>query len=227
MAYGKPPAVVPWSYSSLTAYETCPRRFYLTKVTKQVTEPQTEATMHGNEVHKALELATKGERQLPEKYAQYHPIVMRLRDRPGKKLIEYKFGLTRTFKPTEFFGKDVWVRGVFDYGCLQETTGVILDHKTGKPKTDADQLRLFAGVALSAFPYLESVKTGYLWLAHNKVDSETFTRDDLPDIWQDFSMRVRRMEISLRDDDFPPNPSGLCRAWCPVGKRLCEFCGKD
>lgn len=221
------PNVVPWSYSSLQAYETCPRRYKITKIDKLVTEPQTQATMWGNEVHKALELAGKGEQPLPERFKEYQPIVMRLQKSAGKKLFEYKFGLNKSLKPTTFFGKDVWVRGVIDVGLIGTKTGVILDHKTGKPKTDGDQLKLFAGVAFSAFPHLEKVHTGYLWLAHNKVDQATFTKADAPNIWGEFAMRVRRMEISQEKDDFPPKPSGLCREWCPVGRKLCEFCGKD
>ena len=55
-----------WSYSALTAFETCPRRFELTRVTRQVKEPQTEATIWGNEVHKALELFAKDGKPLPK-----------------------------------------------------------------------------------------------------------------------------------------------------------------
>ena len=219
--------VVPWSYSSLTAYETCPRRYKLTRLTKQVVEPQTEATLHGNEVHKSIELAVKGEKPLPEKHAQYQPIVDKVTSRPGKKLVEFKFGLTQGLRPTSFFAKDVWARGVIDFGLLNPKTAIALDWKTGKPKPDADQLKLFAGVMLATYPYLKEVKTGYVWLAHNKIDADTFTQDHTPAIWQDFGARVHRMETSFKNDDFPPRPSGLCRAWCPVGRKLCEFCGKD
>lgn len=219
--------VTPWSYSSLTAFETCPKRFELTRLLKKVKEPQTEATLHGNEVHKALELATLGTKALDEKYQQYQPLVERLRAKPGKRLVEYKFGLTKGFRPTEFFGNDVWVRGVIDYALVQPKHAFVLDHKTGKPKTDADQLKLFAGVAFASFPYVETVKTGYLWLAHDKMDSQTFTKDDVPGIWADFGSRVQRMEHAQKTNTFPPRPSGLCRQWCPVGRSLCEFCGKD
>ena len=219
--------VVPWSYSSLSAFETCPRRFKLTRLTKEVVEPQTEATLHGNLVHKALELATKGTQQLPEKYGQYQPIIDRVTARPGKRLVEFKFGLTKNLRPAEFFGKDVWVRGVIDFGLLTTKTAVALDWKTGKPKSDADQLKLFAGVMLRTYPYLEAVKTGYVWLAYNKVDTQTFKQADAPEIWGEFAVRVHRMELALKNDDFPPRPSGLCASWCPVGRKLCEFCGKD
>lgn len=63
-----------WSYSALTAFETCPRRFQLTRVTKQVRESQTKATVWGNKVHKALEdFARSGKPLTPdlEKYAKY------------------------------------------------------------------------------------------------------------------------------------------------------------
>ena len=219
--------VVPWSYSSLSAFETCARRFKLTRLDKKVVEPQTEATLHGNLVHKALELATKGTQQLPEKYGQYQPIIDRVTARPGKRLVEFKFGLTKDLRPAEFFGKDVWVRGVIDFGLLTTKTAVALDWKTGKPKSDADQLKLFAGVMLRTYPYLEAVKTGYVWLAYNKVDTQTFKQADAPEIWGEFAVRVHRMELALKNDDFPPRPSGLCASWCPVGRKLCEFCGKD
>ena len=77
--------VVPWSYSSLTAFETCPKRFQLTRLLKKVVEPSSEAMTHGNEVHKALELATLGEKPLADKYKQYQPLVERLRAKPGKR----------------------------------------------------------------------------------------------------------------------------------------------
>jgi hypothetical protein len=219
--------VVPWSYSSLTAFETCPKRFQLTRLLKKVREPSSEAMTHGNEVHKALELATLGTQPLADKYKKYQPLVQSLRSRPGKRLVEYKFGLTRGFQPTEFFAKDVWVRGVIDYALVQPKVAYVLDHKTGKPKTDHDQLRLFAGVTFANFPYIETVQTGYLWLAYNKMESKAFTKADVPEIWSDFSVRVQRMEHALKTDHFPPKPSGLCKSWCPCPRSLCEFSGRE
>lgn len=223
----KPPNVVPWSYSSLTAFETCPKRYKLTKLTKQIVEPQTEATLHGNAVHKALELHLNGDQHLPEKYAQYLPLVERVRQQPGKRLVEYKFGLTEDYRSTTFFGKDVWFRGVIDVGVVGDKTATLLDWKAGKPKADFDQLKLFAAAGFANFPYLDKVKTGYVWLAHGKLDANTFTRDDVPGIWQEFTPRVIRMVTALEKDKFLPKPSGLCRAWCPVPKSMCEFSGKD
>lgn len=540
--------VVPWSYSSLTAFETCPKRFYLTRISKQVKEPQTEATLWGNEVHKALELAVAGTKALAPNFVQYQPIVERLRASPGKKHTEQKFGLTNSFKPTSFFGGDVWFRGVLDLTIVTPKVGIVLDykglaldtplptptgwttmgdvkvgdvlfgsdgkpcrvtgkstvqhkpcyrlvfddtcevvadedhlwcvndevidtktlantlvrnnqryrkvkltaplataevklpidpyvlgcwlgdgkatsgeickpdaefwsnieargyevgsdisgacdaarsstvyglrtqlreagllgnkhipkvylrasteqrlallqglfdsdgsanstrkqivfsttdesladgvfellvslgqrplknsvvatgfgktvkaypvsfrpqgnmeffkltrklrltkdwgpghsyrrlivsvdpiesvptqcievdssdntylctrhmlitHNTGKVKTDGDQLKLFAAATFAQHPYLDTVKTGYLWLANDKVTTQDFKKEDVPVIWQEFLPRIQRMEAAQEADKWLPNPSGLCKSWCPVGKKLCEFCGKD
>jgi hypothetical protein len=218
--------ILPWSYSSLTAFETCPRRFKLTRITKEVVEAQTEATLHGNEVHKALENHLNGDKHLPDKYADYLPLVERVKATPGKRLVEYKFALTQSFKPTTFFAKDAWVRGVIDVGVVQPTHAIVLDWKTGKPKDDHDQLKLFAATAFATHPFVETVKTGYVWLAHNKIDSKEFTKDDVAGIWQEFLPRVTRLTKAAEKDNFPPKPSGLCTKWCPVTKDQCEFSGR-
>ena len=57
------------------------------------------------------------------------------------------------------------------------------------------------------------------------MDTEVFTQDDKPVIFQEFAARVHRMETSEKKDDWPARPSGLCKSWCPVGKALCDHCG--
>lgn len=216
---------VAWSYSVLTAFETCPRRYKLTKVTKEVVEPQTEATIHGNAVHKALELNVAKGTPLPDKFKQYEPFTQAVIRSEGVKRAEMKFGLTKQLTPTTFFAKDVWLRGVFDLVVERPKTAIILDWKTGKPKPDSDQLKLFAAAAFTLMPRLETVRTGFAWLAHNKLDTETFTKDDVPELWSEFKPRVARINIAVENDQFPPKPSGLCKNWCPVPRSKCEFSG--
>lgn len=218
--------VAPWSYSSLTAFEQCPRRYKLTRIDKTVSEPPTTATTHGNEVHKALELAVRDTTALPDKFKQYTPLVEMVRNSPGVKKTETKFGLTRSFTPTDFWAKDVWVRGVLDLAILQSESAIVLDWKTGKPKVDSDQLKLFAAATLALYPRISTVKTGYAWLTHNRLDTETHHRGDEVEIWKQFIPRVQRVDEALSSGKYPPKPSGLCRAWCPVPRSMCEFSGK-
>lgn len=216
-----------WSYSSLTAFETCPRRYYLTRVLKVVKEEQTAATMEGNAQHKALELDVAGKQALPSKYRHLQPLANKLRAVPGQILTEYRFALTRELRPTEFFAKNAWVRGVLDYANVRTNFAVILDYKTGKRKFDTDQLKLFAAAAFQLFPHVERVQTGYIWLRDKKIDPQPFERGEAPVIWQEFAARVHRLEKSEETNHWPARPSGLCREWCPVGKKHCEHCGKN
>lgn len=215
-----------WSYSSLTSFETCPRRYKLVRIKKAVVEPQTEATTHGNEVHKALEVSVRDNTALADKYARYANLVDAVKAAPGEKQAELKFGLTNALTPTGFFSPDVWVRGVFDLVIQREKSVTVIDWKTGKPKNDGDQLKLFAAASFAMFPQVQTVRTGYAWLAYNKLDQEKFERAQAPEIWKEFRGRVARIDLAHHSDNYPPRPSGLCKAWCPVPASMCEFSGK-
>jgi hypothetical protein len=110
---------------------------------------------------------------------------------------------------------------------LNGNKALLLDWKTGKRKFDSSQLKLFAGLAFAHYPQVEIVFTGFVWLKEGKIDKDTFTREDVPAIWQEFVPRVRRLERAYEEDKFPPKPSGLCSKWCPVPNRLCKFSGKQ
>jgi len=215
----------PWSYSALTAFETCPRRFYLTRVSREVKEPQTEATLWGNKVHKALELYAKGEKPLQKDFKVFQRYVDKILSYEGKRVVEKQVALDRNLRPTTWMAKNVWVRGIIDIGVVGSEKAYLLDWKTGKRKPDSDQLKLFAALAFASFPWIERVTTGFIWLKPREFDKETFTREQLTEIWGEFHPRLSRLATAYAEDKWTPKPSGLCRSWCPVGQRLCEFCG--
>lgn len=216
---------VAWSYSALTSFETCPRRYYLTKVTKQVVEPPTEATTWGNSVHKALELRLTQRKPLPDGMQQFEPFVVSIVGKGGKIEAETRLALTRNLVPTSFFAKDVWVRGITDVTVEKNGKLFVGDWKTGKPDPDSAQLRLSAAMVMAQKPHINMVVNAFVWLKTGEITAQQFTRVNIPEIWQEFAPRVRRLEIAYEENKFPPKPSGLCRKWCPVGKALCEHCG--
>lgn len=214
-----------WSYSQLTAYETCPKRFELTRVSKKVVEPQTEATIWGNKVHKALELFAKEGKPLSPDLKKYERYVKKIQSYEGKRVVEERIALDRNFRPTKWMAKDVWVRGIIDIGVVGPERAYLLDWKTGKRRPDSDQLMLFAALAFAIYPWIDKVTTGFIWLKSGEFDKEVFTRDQLPEIWNVFMPRLQRLAHSYEDNKWTPKPSGLCKNWCPVGKHNCEFCG--
>jgi hypothetical protein len=219
-------ANVAWSYSALNAFETCPRRYYLTKVSKQVAEPQTEATTYGNAVHKAMELRLTQRKPLPDNMTQWEPLVESIVGKGGKIEAEQKLALTKNLKPTTFFAKDVWVRGITDFTIVKNDKCFIGDWKTGKPDPVSAQLKLTAAMTFAHKPYVNTIINAFVWLKTGTVSTEVFSREDIPTIWQEFMPRIQRLEIAVQENKFPPRPSGLCRKWCPVGKTLCEHCGE-
>ncbi len=217
--------IPPWSYSSLTSFETCGKRFYHLKVAKDVVDVPHESATWGSTVHKHLEDRVRDGTPLPSALAGYEKLAAPLADKPGR-LVEQQFAVTAGLQPTGWTSSDAWCRGIVDVGVLTSKRAVLLDWKTGKRKPGSDQLKLFAGLAFAHYPTIEMVSTGFVWLAANVVDRAKFNREDVPVIWQEFIPRVRRLELAYETGKFGPRPSGLCGKWCPVPKSLCEFSGR-
>lgn len=217
-----------WSYSSLTAFEQCPKRYYHTRVKKDVPDPPGEAAKWGTEVHKHLELRVTEQKPLPDSLQYLEPMMAKILATPSDEIYaEKQYCFDADFSPVTWFSKEAWCRSVIDLEVRKGDRALILDHKTGKRKPDSDQLRLFAAVKMTADKTINKVTTGFLWLKDNKIDKETYTRDDVAGIWQDYLARVARLEAAMLNDKWVPKPSGLCKAWCPVGKNRCSYCGKD
>lgn len=219
---------IQWSHSSIELFYQCPWRYYLVKVTKQVKEAMYAHRATGVDLHKAIEKAGKNEAPLPEEHKRFQPLVDRIQRAPGVKYFEYQVALTEGYQPVSWFDKDVWVRCIYDYANLRPdgVSAVILDWKTGKRKSDPDQLRLFAATAFALWPKLERVTTGYIWLKDEQLDRDEYTRDELPNLWLGFEEKVAKLRAAHEHNRWPKNPSGLCRQWCPVGRKLCEHCGQ-
>lgn len=210
-----------WTYSQLDTYETCPRKFYHLRVLKDVSDPPTEATIWGSRVHEALEHRIKSGTPLPEGMTQWEPLAAKLDALPGEKLCEQKFAVDRAFQPADW--SNAWSRGIADLTVLHGEKAATFDYKTGKRKP-TEQLELYVGYIFAHFPEVTNVETGFIWLKEKKIDKETYTRDDVPKIWDGFTRRVAKLESSYERDKWTPRPSGLCKAWCPV--LTCEFNGR-
>lgn len=208
-----------WSYSSLTSFETCPYRWYLTRWAKKVEEPQTESTLWGNRVHKALEERVKQNKPLPEDMEKFEPIVQTLIDfgKGAQVECEQKLAINKNFQKTGYFDHDVWLRSIADITITKGDKAFVGDYKTGKMANvpDSDQLALNSAVIFIHKPWVKSIVNAFVWLKERTISKEVFHREDLPAIWNKFLPRVRRMEQAIELENFPARPSGLCRAHCP------------
>ncbi len=216
-----------WSYSALTSFEQCPHRFLKTRISKEVTEPQSDAMLWGNRVHKALEDSVKKNTPLPEGMTQWTPIIEKIKEKgrkPSRKLeAEQKLAVTKDMRATTFFGSGVYIRAIIDVTIEDGKHAFVGDYKTGNINPDSHQLMLTAGCIFATRPWIESITNTFIWLKDGSTTVEKFTREDEPQIWQEFLPRAKRMEDMIAAREFPKRPSGLCRKHCPV--RTCEHNG--
>lgn len=206
------------SYSSLSTFEQCPRKWEA-QYKNKIKAPQTDSQKWGERVHKALELRVKDGSELPVGMTQWEWVGAFTDGLPEvvEVFTEKKVGLDRELREAEFFGKTVWLRGVMDLTLRVKDQAVIWDYKTGKPGFDESQLRLSAAVAFQMWPQVQRVETRFIWLQTNKAPKTVYERENVKVIWAEFMPRFKRVEEATQ---FPPKPSALC-GWCHV--KTCEF----
>lgn len=190
---------------------------------KSVFEPPTEHTIWGNRVHSALEKRVRDKTPLSEDVRKWEGTAKIFDTVKGQVFTETRFALTRNLTPCKWNDPSVWCKAIIDLGVDAGEKAALFDWKPGKVKPDSDQLRLSSAMVMQTRPYIQEVRSGFIWLAHDKVTEETFVRKDLPVIWEDFIARSERLKSAYETNKWPPRPSGLCNGWCPVGKANCEY----
>ena len=218
-----------WSYTNLNSFETCPKRYHLTKILKAVSDPPSEEMNWGRTVHKALEDRIKRKTPLPEGMDKWEPITATIEQWGTQHKTERQLAITSGFQPTGWFEKDVWARAVLDISFVpKDQDGLaVLDYKTGKKDPSSEQLKLFAAFAFIHEVDIDKVKTGFVWLKEppkSRYTVENYHRADTLHIWGEFLPRIKRMQEAYDTDTWPAKPSGLCRAWCPCTG--CEHNGR-
>lgn len=208
---------VVWSFSSLKTFQQCPKKYYHTKVVKDVKEPDTQATLYGKAVHTAAEDNVRDGTPIPEKFAYMEPILDMLKRIPGERLCEEKLGLTVDLKPTEFDAPDVWWRGIADLVILNEEKGVAhsVDYKTSKSARYADtkQLDLVATGIFAKYPKIDRVKSALVFVVSKEFVKAEHTRDKIADYIKKPAADVARIEAALDNG-----------VWNPISGPLCKFC---
>lgn len=214
-----------WTYSQLDTFESCPKKFYHTKVARDIVEPPTVHTVWGNKVHSAFEDFINDGTVLPEGMTQWQPLANKIAAMPGEKLTEHRYAIDKNFEPVSW--KQAWTRGIADLVVKYNDKAVIMDYKTGKRKP-TEQLDLYAAYIFHTHPEINYVSTGFVWLKEKKIDwnitkqdKKPFHRDEVPVIWHGLLPRARKLEAAYEKDKWPAKTSGLCRGWCPV--KHCDF----
>jgi hypothetical protein len=205
----------PWSYSALSTFEQCPKKYYHLRIAKDVKDEDSEDAAEGRAVHEALYARVVKGTPLPLPMRVYERMALKFISLPGTKSGELKLALNENLEPTGFFAKDVWVRAVADLVIDHPSGCVIVDWKTGKQKDSWDQLVLSAAVLAQHMPEADNFRLVYAWLRDGQCTGRRFTRAELLGTWSGYIERVNKMYAAGKTTNFPARSSRLC-GWCPV-----------
>jgi hypothetical protein len=205
------------SFSSIKMFENCPLQYYEVRIAKNFQNLGGEATKWGERVHKHLEERLKDGTELPPESASSEPICQAMEKLAagGELLVEQEATLDQSLQPTEWWGKNAWLRSKLDVLAIKGAWAAVFDWKTGKRRPDFSQLELFALQTFVHFPKVNTVHSKFLWIKEGKSDSEVYTRDKMPVLWEKLLTRIKRIEKAAETNTWPAKPSGLC-PWCPV-----------
>jgi len=206
-----------WSFSSLKTFQQCPRKYYHTKVVRDIVEPDTQATLYGKTAHTVAEEYIRDDVPIPPQFAYMQATLDVLKAIPGDKLCEVRLGLTRNLESCDFDAPNVWWHGIADLVVINptQTMAYSVDYKTSKSARYADvkQLDLVACGLFAKFPTLQRVKSALLFTV-----SKEFVRADhyvelLPKYMQKPAEDVARIDAAKENG-----------VWNPVQGPLCKFC---
>ena len=216
------------SFSRLSTFEQCQQKFDYLYVSKTAKDQDNQYTIYGNRVHEALETYGKArEANDPEAHVvlsdvdtfaevrKFLPLVDRVLGHPGEKLFEFQMTIRRDFTPCDWFAPDAWLRSIADVLVIHKNVAFVLDWKTGKVKMNPTQLKLFALMVFEHFPAVDTVKTAFVWLAHDDITVDVYHRGQKKEMWDSLLPRLVAVQDAVDLGVFKASPSGLCN-WCPA-----------
>lgn len=215
-----------WSYSSISLFQQCPRKYYRLRVVKDIVEPPQQHLIYGTEVHQAAEDYVCNDKSLDPRYAFLKPTLDALKGLPGLKLCEYEMGLTKDFEPCGFKDEHVWFRGIADLLIIDGDRAHLIDYKTSKSSQYADrkQLELLALLVFKHFPYVKSIKAGLVFVVAEALVKAAYETDIQDKAWAKWLPEIQRLEKAMETDVWNAVPNFTCRKFCPVHD--CEHNGK-
>jgi len=242
------------SWSKLSTFEGCPRKFWLLYASKHVEGEaiipfqKSRALEEGNEKHELLENAINSlKRGSPingsiQKHKFWQPwwrdLVTKLVRKCPQSWVEQKLGvdihfekceLNQWWQPTDSTRTPLMhgrIDVVFFNGkpFMNATAAQIIDWKSGKVRKSEDysQLASQALLVFASIPDLEKIDTTYVFIDHEKKQTQTFTRSgDFEKLKNEFRSRINKLLEAIKEGNYPSSQDG-CH-WCPATAEHCDY----
>ena len=202
-----------WSFTLLSTYDRCPRQAEARYITKELPYVENPQAAHGNDVHDEYEGCIK-RKGFPVKYPEGLKYFHDIYALPCTELMaEQQLGVTRDWKPTGFFGNDVWGRGKLDVtAILNSTTAILFDWKTGNSAyEDPFELEVQAVLLKAKYPDLQTIKGCYIYLKDDRYGKVY----DLSSKIEKTKKTIEEIMNRVNQGLFYANKNALC-GWCAL-----------
>ena len=213
------------SFSSISYFESCPRKYHQVKITKAFKEKPYQATELGLILHSAFERTIMTGARLPDGLIQYQPEIDALVKLPGIKQCEMKLAVAPNCSTCDYWDKGAALRGAADFIHIDGDKALVVDFKTGKVNPKPDQLHVLALMLMQKYPHIKTVRGVLMFVEHKVLHTETYSSDALMPMWAYWVQKMKRINDCERTGIWPANQSGLCKAHCPV--LSCEHNGAN
>ena len=206
-----------WSYSSMSLFQQCPKKYYHLRIIKDINEPTSEQMRYGSLAHTVAEEYVRDGTPIPPPFAYMQEALDKLKSTEGDIYCEHKMGLTRELEPCGFAAENVWWRGIADFLVVNGSKARVVDYKTGKNAyPDTKQLELLSLATFKHFPKVESIKAGLLFVVHPSFVTETYHAKEQDERWKKWFGQSEQLDVSIKHDVWNPKQNFTCRNWCPV-----------
>lgn len=204
------------SYSSISNYLQCPRKFKEVNVDYRFKD-SSFAAHKGEDVHKKIEEYIIGISDTPP--IENHAVIENLRVTYKNLPAGYGIGVEEMFavdingKSVAYKSPDAVLRGKIDAYVITPDRMIVFDWKTGKRRDNRMQATAYDILAGHLMDGQRDFVFDYL--KEGRDPAIKVSKEDRDNFWK----IINTIENAT---EFPERPSPLC-AWCPVPKAFCKF----
>lgn len=222
----------PYSYSRISTYLQCPRRFFF-KYIEGYSEPPTEAMEFGKLVHETVSSVIEY-KDYPDSFYDLNEKDQAVVDKMLDTALNFRrnigiiyeygceigFGLDKNLETVDFASQEAIFRGVIDYLILfddfDKYAKLLVDWKTGYSQPDKLQLEFYSLVFKDDIPK-KAVKGAFVNLRTGKVEIVE-PRENITEIFWN------TIETIENDEAFEPKEGSWCKycAFKDICKGGCE-----
>lgn len=223
------------SYSRISDFRQCPRKFYLKYIEKAPNfiedSSKNPHLVRGSNVHKALEMYVvkkkAGQTEIPvstmPEVESTKPLIDKLMTQFDVHP-EMQIAINKDFQQVDWFSKEAWFRVITDIIGFGDIL-FIGDYKTGKvtdysgTMEEPGQLHMSSLIGMALWPQFNDVRNIYLYVDHKKKVDLHLTRDHYDSLKQ----RLVDEHQKINDEkDFCEKSNQFCR-WCAATKDQCTY----